>query len=151
MPDPQKNVAYTFDIGLIDTANRPDFKANPTLATGDFKVSIDNGALANLATLPVVSPASSRIVKVVMSQSEMNGDRITIVGVDASGAEWDDVIVTINTTDDTIDTVKTDTAAIKTTTDKFVFTNANEVDANTVSINDATVVGDGNATPWDGA
>ena len=33
---------------------------------------------------------------------------------------------------------------------KFVFTKANEVDANTKSINDAGVVGDGNATPWDG-
>ena len=42
-------------------------------------------------------------------------------------------------------------AAIKVVTDKFVFTVTNEVDANTVSINDATVVGDGNATPWDGA
>lgn len=40
--------------------------------------------------------------------------------------------------------------AVKSTTDKFVFTNANEVDANTKSINDAEVVGDGNATPWDG-
>ncbi len=39
---------------------------------------------------------------------------------------------------------------IKVVTDKFVFTNANEVDANTKSINDAEVVGDGNATPWDG-
>jgi len=44
-----------------------------------------------------------------------------------------------------------DTEAIKTETDKFVFTNANELDVNTKSINDAEVVGDGNATPWDGA
>ena len=41
--------------------------------------------------------------------------------------------------------------AIKVVTDQFVFTKANEVDANTKSINSATVVGDGNATPWDGA
>lgn len=39
---------------------------------------------------------------------------------------------------------------VKTVTDKFAFTKANEVDANTVSINQAEVVGDGNATPWDG-
>jgi len=43
------------------------------------------------------------------------------------------------------------TDAVKTITDQFVFTKANEVDANTQSINDAAVVGDGNATPWDGA
>lgn len=40
--------------------------------------------------------------------------------------------------------------AIKVVTDKMVFTKANELDANTKSINDAEVVGDGNAAPWDG-
>ena len=40
--------------------------------------------------------------------------------------------------------------AIKVITDQFVFTKANEVDANTKSINDAEVIGDGNAIPWDG-
>jgi hypothetical protein len=48
-------------------------------------------------------------------------------------------------------TAQTAIDAIKTATDQFVFTIANQVDANTKSINDATVVGDGNATPWDGA
>ncbi|MCP5005374.1 MAG: hypothetical protein GY941_15775 [Planctomycetes bacterium] len=43
------------------------------------------------------------------------------------------------------------TNSIKVKTDQMVFTNANELDANTKSINDAEVVGDGNATPWDGA
>ena len=33
----------------------------------------------------------------------------------------------------------------------FTFTKANELDVNTKSINGATVVGDGNTTPWDGA
>ena len=37
-----------------------------------------------------------------------------------------------------------------TTLNKMVFTKANELDANTKSINDAEVIGDGNATPWDG-
>lgn len=41
--------------------------------------------------------------------------------------------------------------AIKVPTDKMVFTKANELDVNTKSINDAEVIGDGNATPWDGA
>ena len=46
-------------------------------------------------------------------------------------------------------TVDTVVDAIKVTTDKFVFTNANEVDANTVSINDAEVTGSGTvADPW---
>ncbi len=35
-------------------------------------------------------------------------------------------------------------------TEQMLFTNTNELDVNTKSINDAEVVGDGNATPWDG-
>lgn len=41
--------------------------------------------------------------------------------------------------------------AIKAKTDQMVFTKANELDVNAQSINGATVTGDGNATPWDGA
>jgi len=41
--------------------------------------------------------------------------------------------------------------AIKAKTDSLTFTKTNEVDANAQSINGAAVVGDGNATPWDGA
>jgi len=48
-------------------------------------------------------------------------------------------------------TVDTVVDAIKVQTDKFVFTVANQVDANVQYINDAAVTGDGNATPWDGA
>ncbi len=95
MPDPKKNVAYTFDVSLGDAANRPQFTANPTLATGDVKVSIDEGAFANLGTLPTVAPASGRVVKVVLAQAEMNGDRINVQFVDAAGAEWDELMVTI--------------------------------------------------------
>ena len=47
--------------------------------------------------------------------------------------------------------IKVAVDAIKVPTDKMVFTKANELDVNTKSINDAEVVGDGNATPWDGA
>jgi methylmalonyl-CoA mutase cobalamin-binding subunit len=47
-------------------------------------------------------------------------------------------------------TVKTDTAAIKTETDKLTFTVANQVDANIQYINDAVVTGDGTSgTEWD--
>ena len=41
-----------------------------------------------------------------------------------------------------------DVGSIKTQTDKFVFTVANQVDANVQYINDAELTGDGNATPW---
>ena len=103
MPVPKKNVAYNFYIGLVDSANQPDFKSSPTLATGDFKVSTDGGAFANLGTLPDVDPDAGIAVKVVMSQSEMNGDTIVITGIDAAGAEWDDVLIYIDTTAVTVD------------------------------------------------
>lgn len=41
-----------------------------------------------------------------------------------------------------------DVGAIKTQTDKFVFTVANEVNANIQSVNNVTVLGDGAGTPW---
>jgi len=42
----------------------------------------------------------------------------------------------------------TDSAALAAS---FTFTKANQLDVNTLSINGATVIGDGNASPWDGA
>lgn len=103
MPLPKKNTAYTFNLSLVDRANRPQFRANPTLALGDFKVSTDGGAFANLGTTPTVEPATSTNVKVVLSAGEMNGDRIVIQAIDAAGAEWDDVVVYIDTTTATVD------------------------------------------------
>ena len=41
-----------------------------------------------------------------------------------------------------------DVGAIKTQTDKFVFTVANEVNANVQSINNVTILGDGSGTPF---
>lgn len=100
---PKKNTAYIFYIGLPSQANSNIFQSNPTLASGDAKVSIDGGALANLATLPVVTPASSKMVKVSLSSSEMNGDNITLVLSDAAGNEWKDVIINIQTSNTQID------------------------------------------------
>ncbi len=103
MTAPQIGVAYTFTIGLVDSANRPQFKVNPTLATGDFKISKDGGALTNLATLPTPVPAGSELVNVALSASEMTfTDYANVVGRDAAGAEWDDVIVTIAPADGTV-------------------------------------------------
>jgi hypothetical protein len=92
---PQKNDAsgYTFYVALVSTANRPDFQANPTLATGDFQVSIDGAAYGNLGTLPTVAPAASVNVKIVLSQAEINGDNIIVKCIDAAGGEWDDLLI----------------------------------------------------------
>lgn len=102
MPDAKKNVAFSFDLCLVDSANRPSFKANPTLSAGDFKVSTNESALTNVTDLPTVSPSASRIINVTLTASEMNGDRIAIQAVDPDN-EWDEVVVIIDTTTVTVD------------------------------------------------
>ena len=96
---PNKNEAFEFDVCLEDWANPGLFKSNPTLAAGDAKHSGDGAALANLATLPAVTPASSKIVRVQLSQSEMNYDKVVIILSDqTSPPEWADYAITILTT-----------------------------------------------------
>ncbi len=94
---PKKGVEFICYVGLFSQANTKILQANPTLAAGDAKVSIDGGAFANLATLPAVTPAAGKSVKVTLSASEMNGDNITVVLSDASGDEWCDLVVNIQT------------------------------------------------------
>ncbi len=85
-----KNTAFDFPLEYIDSSDDKTHKLNPTLASGDVKVSIDFGTLNNLATLPSVAPAGSSIVKHELSAAEMNGDILVIEGKDVAGAEWND-------------------------------------------------------------
>src|SRR5690606_37312213 len=48
-------------------------------------------------TLPAVTPAGSKSVKVTLSATEMNADNVTVILSDASGDEWCDLIVNIQT------------------------------------------------------
>ncbi len=101
---PKKNTAFIIYVGLQDYLTSGKLKANPTLAAGDAKVSIDGGAFANLTTLPTVTPAAGKGVKISLSAAEMNGDNITIVLSDqTSPPEWCDVILNIQTTASQID------------------------------------------------
>ena len=56
-----------------------------------------------------------------------------------------------HTTAGTVGQAVADIETVKVKTDQMVFTKTNELDVNTKSINSATVVGNGNSTPWDGA
>lgn len=86
---PNKNEAFEFDIVLEDWNNPGKAKSNPTLAAGDFKIIKDNGAEANLATLPTVEPASGRHVRVQLSSTEMNCDKVNIIWEDQTALpEW---------------------------------------------------------------
>ncbi len=87
----------TLYTALVSQGTGSAFQANPTLATGDAKISLDGGALNNLGTLPVVAPASGKAVKIVLSQAETNADNLVIIFSDAAGAEWADQIIHIQT------------------------------------------------------
>jgi len=100
---PLKNSAFVFYVGLTSQADTKLFQTNPTLAAGDFQVSIDGGGLGNLATLPDVDPNASKLVKISLSAAEMNGDNIQVIGSDAAGAEWCDIAINIQTTLQQID------------------------------------------------
>lgn len=96
---PVKNEDFEVQVALEDWANPGSFKSNPTLAAGDAKVSKDGGALANLTTLPVVEPASSALVTIALSSTEMNADVVTVILVDqTSPKEWADLVISIPTT-----------------------------------------------------
>ena len=55
MAEPIKGQAYEFFVSLTDINDPQFFIVNPTIASGDFKLSVDGGAFGNLATLPVVA------------------------------------------------------------------------------------------------
>ena len=88
----KRATAWIGYISLVDQSDTKKMKSNPTIASGDFKVSKDGGALANLTTLPSVTPASSVMVKIDLSATEMTADNVTVVCIDAAGAEWCDLV-----------------------------------------------------------
>lgn len=96
---PIKNEDFEFDVCLEDCANPGRFKSSPTLAAGDVKVSKNNGGLANLTTLPTIEPVASKVVRVQLSATEMNADKVTVLFSDQTvPPEWCDYAVTIITT-----------------------------------------------------
>lgn len=98
MSSPKQNQAYEFTIALADSAVAGAFKANPTVASGDFQISVGNATYGTLAITPVIDPAGSVNVKINLSSDEMNDPKITIRGIDAAGDEWDDVFIFIDAT-----------------------------------------------------
>lgn len=95
---PVKNQDFELHIAVEDYANPGNFKGSPTIAAGDFQISKDGGSFANLATLPVVEPASSQMILLVLSSTEMNADSVVIRGVDQTAPkEWADFVLSIPT------------------------------------------------------
>lgn len=95
---PKSGEDFIFYAPLASMATPGSFQSNPTIAAGDFKVSTDGGALANLGTLPAVTPASSIWVKFTLSAGEMTGANVSVQGIDQTTLkEWADFAVNIVT------------------------------------------------------
>lgn len=92
---PKQGAGYVTYIGLVSQADTKLLQVNPTIAAGDFKVSKDGGALANLGTLPAVDPAGSKLVKITLSATEMEAANVVVVASDQAGAEWCDQTFTL--------------------------------------------------------
>ena len=96
---PIKGQDFLIRIALENFTAPGEFKSNPTIASGDFKVDKDAGGLTNLDTIPSVSPAASILVLLTLSATEMNADVVTVVGIDqTSPKEWCDFVLSIPTT-----------------------------------------------------
>ncbi len=96
---PKSGVAKIYYVQLRSAADNLTNLTNPTIAAGDFKISIDDGAEANPATLPSVSPANSGWVKISLTAGEFTGHTIKIRWVDQTATkEWADGGIAIPTT-----------------------------------------------------
>jgi len=121
---PVKNAAFTYYISLVSQADPDVFKTSVTLAAGDVTTSAGGGAFGNIASLPT-EIGTSGVLAVTHSAGEMNSDVIIDRFHDASGAEWQDALVTIYTAAQTLDTIDGNVDAIlaDTGTDGVVLAN----------------------------
>lgn len=105
---PKKNDAngYVFYVGLVSQSNTKILQANPTLAAGDIKVAIDDGAPENVSAYAVDADFTKR-VKITLNQAQTNGDNLTIICSDATGSEWNDLVVNIQTSAQTLNGIAT--------------------------------------------
>ncbi len=102
---PKQNEAYIFYVTLASFADPSTFVTDPTIAAGDFKISVDGSALSNLDTLPVVDPAGSAFVRVDVSAIEMAGEKVNIIASDVSGDEWQELSASIDVPTGNIDSL----------------------------------------------
>lgn len=92
----RRNVATSFDAPLVDSGSRPNYKSSATLAAGDVKVSKDGGAPADIAGLPT-EIGSSGVYRFSLTASEVDATTVTVICVDAAGAEWDPLTAVLHT------------------------------------------------------
>lgn len=128
---------------------RPKITAGNTLdVTATGAAGIDWGNVENPTTTLGLTNTTVGTITTYTGNTPQTGDSFARIGATGSGLTSLASQASVNAIDDFLDT---EIADIKTKTDQLVFTKTNELDVNVQSINGATVTGDGNATPWDGA
>jgi hypothetical protein len=91
-------VAFDLEGVKLVTRGAVDFKAAPTLASGDAKLEKDGGTAANLSTLPSVVPTGGTSVRVSISASEAEASHLVITLIDqTSPKEWEDEVIYLHT------------------------------------------------------
>jgi len=121
---PVRGATFYFEVSLVSQSDTDTFQNNPTLASGDVVVYKDGALDGNIDTLPTAIGAG-RVVLVTLSTDEMTADRVTVLFHDAAGDEWQDLLVTIHTSAQTLNTIDTNVDAIlsDTGTDGVVLAN----------------------------
>lgn len=112
MPLPIKGTAYVFYVALVDANDPAIFKVNPAISAGDFQISKDGAAFVNLTNLPVVAPAGSKMVQISLTDDEMTAGKVSILGIDVAGAEWAEILSTIDIPTETAESMAVDIAAL---------------------------------------
>ena len=85
---------FTLGVALVQRADVRLLQVAPTIAAGDFQLSVNGGAFDNPDNLPTVTPAGGTRVEIVISAAETTaagvGGEIWVRWIDAAGAEWCD-------------------------------------------------------------
>lgn len=112
---PKRGEAYTLHFSVTSQADTNIFQAAPTIAAGDFQVSVDGGAtFNNPGTLPSVCAGWNKLIQAPLTIAEMTptvDDQIIFRGSDAAGAEWQDILIVLTVATSDMDDVSTLTAA----------------------------------------
>ena len=113
---PVRGVGFSFSTGLVSVADTDKLQAAPTLAAGDVVILKDLVLDGNIDTLPVAVTSATKVLNVTLSAAEMTADIVTVIFSDAAGDEWQDQVVTIYTTAQTLDAMDANIDSILTDT-----------------------------------
>lgn len=83
---------------FVRSSGTGNIKTTPTIAAGDFQVSIDGAAFTNITTLPQEVPAGGGAVLLQISAAELTCKQCVVRCVDQTAPkEWDDQLIVFQT------------------------------------------------------